>query len=294
MRTILAGEFVSAGIDYLTITTRPGALLEKARSLGFRLAESEIQTGMFGRPWSSSGYDGFRVGSLSYGERHDGCMMRLGSELAHAHWLEALSCGDNVTRIDLQVTFRLSCDVAAAIGRHYRELKRFTNQRAKGPAVSMLIGHDGSRTVYSGRRSSDRFGRIYDKGRESNLAQWSNCIRYEVEFKGDRARAVSSSLAGRPHRMNDIALTSLVFFRDRGTSCRPLINGIPCPATFVESPAPVKLNDTARSLAWLSNQVKPTVIALVNRGLLDSVRDSLSLRWPMQDGPTIEEPRLVH
>lgn len=294
MRPLLAGVLVSSGIDYITTTTKPGRTLELARKSAFRWAELELQSGMFGRPWQASGYEGFKVGQLCYGERGDGCMVRLSSELAAAHWLEALTVSDNVTRIDLQGTFRLESDPAFAIVRHYKELKRHTKRRAKGPAVSMLVGHDGSRTVYSGRRASDAFGRIYDKARESKQDQWAKCIRYELELKGRRASAVSHRIATGKTALPDIAFGALRFFRERGCALAPLLKSMQQPTNVFDLGVSIRMTDIERSLTWLRTQVRPTVIALNHRGLLQSVVDSLSLQDLTPAGSGQQDAAVVH
>jgi len=277
MRAKISGEFVSGGIDYLTVTTKPGPAMHQARQFAFAIASDEISAGMFGRPWSSSGYDGLSVGHLTYGERYDGSIIRLGSELAHRQWTNCKSFADNVTRIDLQATFRVTDRPLNVIQRHYKELQRFTRQRTKGPAVSMLLGHDGSRTVYSGRRASNIYGRVYDKALESKMDQWSNCVRYEVELKGNRARSVFHQLTPGEAAIAEASLASLEFFAGRGAVVSPLLKSIPSSTTVVDLKCFDRVTDISRSLAWLRNQVRPSVIALADRGLLQSVIESLSM-----------------
>lgn len=54
---------------------------------------------------------------------------------------------------------------------------------------STLVQNRDASTLYIGSRKSDRFTRIYDKGREQNLAH--NWVRVESEYKGRLARLVA-------------------------------------------------------------------------------------------------------
>jgi DNA relaxase NicK len=290
----LAGEFVGGGIDYLTITTRMGHGLHAARDFAFRMASKEFAANMFGSPWRGSGYEGFKVGHLMFGERADGCIIRLGSELAAEHFVDAMRVCDNVTRVDLQGTWRVTEKPAVVIRRHYKELKRANAGKKKAPAVSMLLGHDGGVTVYSGRRSSDVYARIYDKGIQSKQDQWSNCVRYELEVKGRRSMLLSLHLVDQASHATVIPNMVLSFLEARGCALKGLQLNDRGTMLFNSLPCPRRMTDCDRSLLWLRKQVRPTVIALLERGLSSLVTDALTIHYPAKSDAVKTESDMVH
>lgn len=284
MFTASSLSLVSVGVDYLTVVGHSEAAVERMREIAFSLVEVELAAGMFSRPKGFAGYEGFQVGSVYYGERADGCCVRLGGHLASAHYKRLLECADNVTRIDLQSTCKLSGNVSRFIRQQYATHRRFSNQFKKAPQPSLMIGRDESCTMYSGARISDRYGRIYDKGAESGLKQFQNCVRFEVEFKGKRARRIASGLLSGVVELSIISGTVWKFFSDRGlllkcgsifcTSCEILIS----------SCVRAKRLDTERLLTWLSKSVRPSISRLKSRGFFGSLSLALGLDLATQQG----------
>jgi len=242
----------------------------------------------FGRPWSCAGYEGFAVAHVQYGVRSDGCILRLGGDAAHSHWQRVFQLARSVTRLDVEATFRVNRDVPQVIHSHYKQLLKHSRGMKRGPAVSMLVKSDGSRTVYSGRRASNRFGRIYDKGRESGLKQFEGCVRYEMETKGKaayhHARAVSSSNNpdGQAGRL------ACRFFSDRAT-CFGTLTKVFSQLTFLNvARVSVSLTDVDRKIEWLRRSVRGTLEQCIeNRGferVFSEIGLRPSLRFSIEEG----------
>lgn len=79
--------------------------------------------------------------------------------------------------------------------------------KGRTPVFTTLTASDKSWTIYVGRRSSDKFLRIYDKAKEQGDYD-SDYVRIELECKGEIARAVGWQIsnAGRTEAM-DLART---------------------------------------------------------------------------------------
>jgi len=232
---------------------------------------------MLGMPWNASGYEGFKVGHLQYGERYDGCLLRLGASVAHSHWQRAFALARKCTRIDLQVTFRSVEEPGVVIHRHYKELLKHNRKFKKAPAVAMLLAHDGSRTVYSGRRSSDVFGRIYDKHKESGLKEFQNCVRYEVEFKGRRAQAMAHRLITSSNPQLETVGHVCRMYSNRGCSLRRLTNAFRGCTSIDALTCPVLPNDVDRKLQWLRVAIRPTVALVAERRGIDTIQELFGL-----------------
>lgn len=282
MSNRLSGVLIDSGVDYLTATAKQDHNIEKLAELGRALAESQHYDGFIARPSSFSGYEGMQVGHLYYGERADGCILRLGSYVAQSHYKRVVQHADNITRIDLQCTYKTEPEPREVITRHFRQMRQHNKAFKKAPGVSLFIGSDDSRTLYSGSRASDRYGRIYDKGLESGLAQFAGCLRYEGEFKGKRALAIATRLLVGHSCSLCFSRSVLGFFEKRGCSVSGLCKSGPCLEIDISSNGWAHQNDVEDVLKWLSVQVRPSVQRLINRGLLESIQTVLGI--PLADG----------
>lgn len=270
-------KLVHAGVDWLTATCTQRESAELMRPIALALADVQLHNGYFGRPWSQSGYEGFNVGHVQFGERPDGCCIRLGSYMAQAHWRRCYEVADNVTRFDVAATFQYESDVAKVIQAYYAPLRLWSKDHGGKPMVSMLCDSAGSRTVYSGRRSSDLFGRIYDKGRESGLVQYDRCVRYEWELKGKRSRVLAFEVFRNGTQSHDLAHYVVNLFSKRGVCLQPELKSLRPSRTIVHPQASVCVTDVQRSLQWLRSCVGPTVERLSQHLTADEIFDALRL-----------------
>jgi hypothetical protein len=93
-----------------------------------------------------------------------------------------------VTRIDLQLTLPQPDWYAS---RHLIDWLRSAEWKGRQRKITAVDG-GGNDTVYIGSRSSDRYIRIYTKD-----SKW---LRFEIEYKGDRARAVAQLIRDYDYR----------------------------------------------------------------------------------------------
>lgn len=211
-------ELVHCGVDWITVTAMGGKVSQSLFEDGQLLMREAVSSGDDKKPWSMSGFHGYKAGQCQCGVRGEEVIVRLSGDMAHDHWRELYRDADRCTRIDVQATYRLGCKVEPVITRHFEQAKRQTANMKRGPTLSKLSTNNGPSTVYFNKRCSEAFARIYDKGGESGLDQLKNCIRYEVEYKGNEASRVSAYLESQSQPDVAAALLALGFFERRGVS----------------------------------------------------------------------------
>lgn len=279
---------IDAGVDWLTVSYADRvtglAMVNKLRPL----LRQQVKLGNTLRPWASCGYTGWAAGSIQTGERDDGLLIRLGSDVARFNWKGFYNESSNCSRIDVQVTVSESCPPGTTLAQEFRTLGRVWANKGNAPTVSYFHGTDGSATLYVCKRSSEMFGRIYDKGAESKIAHYRNALRWEVECKGDKARSIARAMVRADNDQAEAHAQCLQFFRNRGASCRSLLalglvyKMIPNQRLTAESAARTAYaSDRAKSLRWLTASVRPTIERLSKSG---SRRDLL-IALGLADGP---------
>ena len=255
---------VEVGMDWLTAVSRNekgGANLEE---LYYVWEAQAVVVGFIPRFEQRYGYEGFRCGSFFFGRRGASTMLIVSSAdaLGIAPVVDWENC--HATRIDLQVTsWRDFVANWAQIQKEnlVRAIEENTGNKLPEPVIISPREGKGD-TLAIGDRSSPRFGRLYDKGAESDDEYYANSWRYEVEYKG---AAVAHILRG---------------LRQARFSARYILNTVAgqydnwrIERTFAaESPIrPAALGrrktDTDRKLEWLSTQVRGTVDKLRKLGL---------------------------
>lgn len=265
-----ACELVSSGIDWITCVTkdpkRTGNMLESA----VYLARERVESGFRQKGWGMAGFSGFATSGVQFGQRNHEGIVRLSGEVSHLLWRKYYEMADSVTRLDVECTTRGSRLADKRVKRHWQQARRFERRAPQRGTVTLITGARTGNTLYLGKRSSLQYGRAYDKGAESKRPEYANCVRYEVEMKGEiAARCAADLYAGFGLENAYIPIVS-GFFSSRGISF-PL-------------EGPGKSYKTCRilptelgRLRWLQNQVQPTVRHLVACGRLQIVLDCLGL-----------------
>jgi DNA relaxase NicK len=273
-------ELVDCGVDWITGTgPASGAIDVAVQKAGKWLKDEELR-GFEIKPWCFSEYRGFAAGSVALGQRHDGYIFRLGSHMAQRHWRDVFMATRKATRLDLQYTLRFNVDPQQIISRSYRQVKRSKRKQPKGPSHSLFAASDKSSTLYLGSRSSETFGRLYDKGRESGSEFFRNCVRLETELKGETANSYAHHLFRSDDEQADIISQVSTFVQERGVS--PWLTKARRPHVCAALPP----TDIERRLRWLTTGVGPTVRWLVERCGVDPVLKALGLIGP--DGPILK------
>lgn len=272
----------SLGVDWITATYKAGYSASMWSNLADRLLLSERARDNFVMRWSSLGYEGFRCGQVQLGTREDGAIIRLSGNCAAREWEFIADTCDNVPRLDLQVTVRDLREPNSRILKHLKQVKRRKRSVGRGPTLTLIRSDDGGCTLYIGKRSSCRMGRIYNKRAESGLDYYEGCVRYEVELKDGIGYGVAKWVRGCSSFQHAIATQVTSYFCERGITLPAAVAAI-SHMRYADIPrGPEKSSDVFAKLLWLSTQVRPTVERLTAAGHSAMVHEVLGLPYVAQ------------
>lgn len=262
---------VSAGVDWITLTCKPGDTQSEFEEMAHALMNVQAQFGNKVKPWSMSGFNGLSCGSVGFGAREDLSLLRLSADVASNDWRRGYRLATHCSRIDLQATFRISGDVMQRIRACHNEALEKVKDWTRPPEVLLRDSNTTGLTLYLNKRSSDRFGRVYDKGVESQRDYFQNCVRFECQYNGECGSAMARALVQRPVDKLEVLPYLSGYFSRRGVSlplpnvaCYPLIDSR-------------RRTDAEAMLKWLHRQVRPAIGKLLAQGFYDDVIRALQL-----------------
>lgn len=279
-------EIRAVGIDYITVTSKTRNSDSGLDAFGRYLVETEIAEGCKSRNYGASGYRGLICGHAAFGRRSDGSLLRISSYVADEHWSQALSLSDNCTRLDPQITVYVELGCAKIISRHYNQIRRKQVRNGRPPKFKLWVGPSGPEALAIGRRISNRYWRVYDKGLESGVSDYQNCVRYEGELKSAVALALATKLDQTASWRLEIAQYVLRSLAEKQVRI-PISLHLP-----VDSPVINDIPNTRaraygrdRTLAWLQRCVRPSATRLIERGFKQEVLAALGIL----DAQTLEQ-----
>lgn len=269
-------NMVRAGVDWLTMTVRaPEVRVRLGKDMASQLISSQ-QGGLRITTWTWKGYRGWTDGEISYGERLEDDIAVFRGAVANEHWFHYVGYARNVSRFDLAVTctLRKPCEELAEDG--WNEIQRMGASQALPRAYTFIKQLNGGSTLYVGKRTSEEYGRLYDKSAQSLKAPFGLEWRYEVELKGERAKQASSALRAEKNVSERITGFVYAWFKER------LVQPVFGAGAFTLSmEREANLRSSQITLAWLHNQVRPAILRLIQEGQSRAVRDALQLEiWP--------------
>lgn len=269
-------ETVQTGVDYLTITVKDRAARERVFLEFDRIKLMLMKSGHHPENWTFKGYAGLSIGSARWGTREDSDIAILSGHEAYVNWLPFAMLARNVSRLDLQVTVTLQRPWTELATQAYDWLENNPDLRRKNLTYTILNNTNGGVTLYVGSRASDQYGRFYDKGKEqSKDAEKGIKWRYEVEFKGDRAKKVLDQLkmqCAKEDVENAIASTVYVWFVAREI---PPVWSINAQPMSLDMKATVTSDEL--KLDWITRQVRPTIRRLMDHGKSEELMIALGL-----------------
>lgn len=271
----------SPRLDYLRLTTFNRSIFDKWMQSIYPLSEGETwqeryEEGKDFRHKKVMQYDGqdliSDLGSIFVGvglqNGRDHFMLQSSGDNAHDTFglvNETLADPETkCTRIDIQLT----TEVASFNSHTFYTICAFGEWPLKNPTLApsprVIMSKDGMDTVYVGNRQSERFHRWYVK-RETIDDDEIRFLRFEVEFKGNRAKqiiallndgeSIASLLLGEYQRLPS-AVHELPEVNKLGSSVKSHAEGL-----IVET-ANVK-TDT-KTLRWIRRTVVPSLTRLLN------------------------------
>jgi len=265
------GQVIDCGVDYLTCTSKATSSNSKLREIGQVLVTVEHRNGNDRLPWRDQWYQGEYCGSVSFGVGEQGTVLRLSSGIANDYYTDAISAAENVSRLDLQVTVKLTTDCNRTLRRLEKAGIEKESKLKKPRKVRLQRTNGRAETLYLGQRSSDRFGRAYDKGVESKLPFYENCLRLETENKRRFAMTIANAICRHPQPSRFVYYEVTHWFANRlGISHQAAIG-----MGLIRVPATA--HDCDRRLTWLRRQVRLPVEDMIRRYGLEIVLDALGL-----------------
>lgn len=284
----LALELKEVGVDYITATSHQSADSSSLVAFGRWLVSQEVSRGCADSSWRATGYHGRRAGHVAYGVSYQGAIVRASSYSAFEHWQQLLNVADNVTRLDIQVTAKPVAGTQATLSRHHRELLKAPRYRGKEAQFKMWYGPSGPEAAVIGRRVSDRFGRVYDKGLESQLPEYAGHLRYELELHRRLAFNTARHLDSQEFDQDAILTQVREFMRNRGLAVvdwchKPRIS--PTTEQAISEASGRVIPEVTKALKWMTNSVQPAVKRLIESGHAEEVYAALGLLPPTKVGP---------
>lgn len=257
-----------AGFDYVRLTSK-WRQEDDSTSILYRVAAGSLlamheDAGIPWKPWAWQGYTGKTGPHVQYGSGHNGHIFQASGWAANEARTMVLPF-DNAPRVDIAVTIWYETDGCDTIAHHANVSRRFSaNKGAVGWKVSLIDSGEHGKTAYIGARTSDIFIRVYDKWRQKGKDDALRyAIRYECELAGDAAKEVwTGSHTTAPGR--DWCASQVRAICARRGVFLPRVEAAP----VAQAPARREIKtDKERRLAWLRNQVAPTVDKLLTDGV---------------------------
>ena len=273
------GVVIESQVDWLTAGWDEGDKADRAEAWAFSRAQREKRDGYREAPFRLLGFDGYAVGRIRFGRRSGDALLQLSGQLAEDNLGRIVAEAHRISRVDLAVTVRLSRADPFLGEATYAQA---CNHRAEHPAAArpwIVQDDDGGCTAYIGKRSSDRFLRVYNKeaeakGREDakQEAHYQACWRYELECKGVQALPVARAVSFTSDRRAFIQQYLHRFCSRRGIepAYDPNDHNVLVPGFSRRS-------DTESRLTWLKRTVNPAIIQLLAEVDRADILDALGL-----------------
>lgn len=274
-----AVQMYTAGADYLRVTVKGDEIGRELAKVYRKIAYATVAHHREGEtpfePWAWLGYYGERCAGVAYGSGSQGAILQVSGPSAQTA-MEYNPPWDNVARLDIQYTVWLAED-SPGLGERIADLSSWASKTTRGGRWKTRLqkGYGTGDTAYIGTRGGDRFLRGYDKARESGGQEvYRNAWRFEVETAGDLAPQVwpdkGASAPGQEYWAGYVCQE----FRAKGVPLRRPPDG-----ARASVPAyPKEKSGTDRRLAWLRNQVAPSIEKLVADGVSrETVLEALGL-----------------
>lgn len=273
--------------DWLTVTT------DRATDTAYLRSVGQMFVGCQGRvrPWRFRDYVGQRrhdsggAGGVAWAIKEHGNMgvlqawgilsERVGKAISR-HPMKA-------TRVDLAVTV-LHNEAQPSVG----ELMQSLDPDVAAYSGVVPLNTEGG-TLYVGHRSSDIYGRLYDKGAQiggdlPHRVLW----RYEIELKRAHAMQAAHEIWYCQHsveHMRGFVLSEVERFF--------LKHGVPVPFNVLSNSQhsllryATRVQDDQKTLRWLTEQVQPALLRMIGNGHHDAIIDALGVG--VRDGVPIFE-----
>lgn len=248
------------GLDYVTATTTSRKLFLDTVDLYQAVKVTLEARGHREEPFGFQGYKGLKTGGIFIGEREQDFITQATGDDAKDWGTFLLGTGWRPSRLDVQVTGLFDRDREDLA----RQLVVGTLAQRESPEngtpwkVHLDQGYGAGDTLYVGSKKSDRFGRLYDKHRESKGEYPIGSWRWEMQTRKHFAVLAFALIEEAEDPQAAIRGLVLDYFAAKG---------IPVPVDANFAPAELHLGRAKttdeQSLEWLAKYVRPTVRRLI-------------------------------
>lgn len=225
------------------------------------------------------GYEGWSCGRIRYGERGNAGLIQLSGDLADVHFDYLYPQLDNISRLDVAVTARLTPPDVTLGEQHYNEAIAHRDLNPKAARPESHQDGDGGYTCYVGHRSADWFLRVYNKQAEresekddAGADHYKACWRYELELKGKAALQVAETLANVDSKPP--AVQALIYGYCAAHGLAPVW---PPAGQIRLAGGFTRRTDRLSREKWLHDTVRPTVHWLIAQAGIENVLAILGL-----------------
>jgi len=252
-----------AAVDWITITAANGSAAQRLYKEGCTLLDIQKRLGNKVIKQQPHGYEGTHCGAVFIGRNGDAVMLRVTGCIAHEAATILQDVDVTITRIDVQTTWQIEgVDATWAECEQRNALRKRSSLGLYHLShIRHILGNGKGDTTMVGSRTSPRYGRLYDKARESGEARYDNCWRYEVEYKQEVARNVWVELC----KDNFSTRTIVGIVSEQYQSWMfdvDFMEGVSVP---IEGAGRAKV-DAQKKLEWIQSQVVPSMEFIVEAG----------------------------
>ncbi len=268
---ILPSQLPNSSIDYYTCTVTSDQVGDHWLAIWNTHKDFCLKDGYQVKASNRYGFDIMYINGMTWGySQVNGYMLQASSDNAHLTWQSVLPSARRISRLDLAYTFRLG-GLSSFVADVYEQCARLHPTKT----FSVVMNSRGGETMYVQSRTSDQFGRFYNKSSE-DATVGSDVYRLEVEYKGKRSlvvaeRLVRSMAIGNldPAMVRD---TVVSWFEKRGVKL-----GLDRRDDVVSAQVSATITSDDKKAKWLKTSVAPTIVDLTGRGKFQMVSQALAL-----------------
>lgn len=262
---------IFSGIDWITATRKNEGCDWRFDDIADEYLQTKRDAGGDVHQASRLGYRGHQTDHFFFGRRSEDSVLVVSGREADKLALPIIGAASNVSRLDLNVTVWTHGEQCNLAVENYRRLCASRRQAHRQGRISLTTSKPDGDTLYVNKRTTDHFGRLYDKAAESKQAPPLTVWTYEVELKRRSAMAVATALATSgsvPSATRDYVHS---WWRQKGVVPTFDATGDPLnEKQYIE-------DATTDVLRWFETSVSITVARAVNRFGLQATLQALGL-----------------
>lgn len=275
-RRSASAETVWAGVDWISATLGREELDDQVWLADCLHALYDVQgLGNVIKRRSLLGFDGWESGGCFVGSNETTHYAQFAGKYANDAYKMVEHPKVHISRIDLQVTVQYDIELIREgryqYARAIHHNKGLPDHRKR--KIHLFAGSDGGDTIYLGAPSSDVRGRLYNKAKQSNERSYERSWRYEVVFRNEHAlRMFGYVIAAAAEAATIISAQVASWWRERGVEILDLGDIARNPLAPLKTPR----TDVERKLAWIKNQVVPTIRKLAELGYTEELMEVIA------------------